>query len=114
MNILPEVWLDLERRVKAVKAAMVHLEQGLIEQVLDLKYPTEETYLLMGMLEKIRDITLPDCHMQSEWTGGDPDDPGNHTKREPNCCPMPRRRFTKEEMEASGLVCHGPCDWSEV
>ena len=112
-NVLPTVWLELEKQARKTKRELLLLEQMLFEQAISMGPEDPDSGLFIQMAEKIREITPPDFHMQSEWTGGNSDDPKNHTMREPNCCPNPRRRFTKEELEAANLTCHGPCDWTE-
>lgn len=52
-------------------------------------------------------------HPQSEWLGGNSDDPENHKLKEPNIAPLPRRRFTDAEVAEAGLVCIGPCQWRQ-
>jgi hypothetical protein len=75
-----------------------------------------ETELLAKLNRDIHDLRqqaslLLDCHPQSEWMGGDSDNPANHRLREPNCCPAPRRHFTAEEVAEAKLHCEGPCQW---
>ena len=69
---------------------------------------------LNGQIHELRQQAsmLMDCHPQSEWMGGDSDNPKNHKLREPNSCPAPRRYFTDAEIEEAKMVCHGPCDWT--
>ena len=68
---------------------------------------SETLHNLNGQIHELRGKAslLLDCHPQSEWTGGNSDDPKNHRLREPNCCPAPRRYFTAK------LKCIGPVQW---
>lgn len=79
---------------------------------------TPESTLLLKFNEQIHNLRgeagmLMDTHPQSEWLGGDSNNPNNHTLREPNCCQLPVRRFTKEEIAEANLECLGPAQWRE-
>lgn len=121
MNIPLTTWKRLDKLKRKLLAGAKEAEQEAfmiwMEAAKGDKPETAETALLLAIAEKFNEVyelacLLPDVTPQSEWTGGNSDDPRNHKLREPNCCPLPRRKFTADECAAAGLVCHGPCDWS--
>ena len=121
MNISLKDWKELERIVANLKQSLAQADNRIFSILRDYHsnelLPEEQLILkLAGQVHNLRDQAslLMDCHPQSEWLGGDSDNPDNHTLREPNCCPMPRRHFTKEEIAEAKLVCEGPCHWMEV
>ncbi len=82
------------------------------------RFPTGsiEFITLFKLSNEIHEIrqAAPTTYMyqpQSEWMGGNSDDPKNHKLREPNICPLPHRKFTPEEIEEAGAVCLGPVQW---
>ncbi len=123
MNISLADWKELDRiRSELIKAVEVASSQAFDVwkrlHPIGAGQPTPESELVFGFSQKIHEMRnevgmLMDTHPQSEWLGGDSDNPQNHTLREPNCCPMPRRRFTQEEIDEANLECLGPCQWRD-
>jgi hypothetical protein len=126
MNLTIKDWRKLEAEAKAARDAINTLVDHLREMAMDKMDASEKATHsgiarlngndtsngLMEMAAKIQDsFWLPDFHLQSEWLGGDSDNPNNHTLREPNCCPAPQKRFSREEIQAAGEECLGPCQW---
>lgn len=79
------------------------------------KGPVEQELLLplIEICDQALEI-LPEAssyYPQSEWMGGDSDDPKNHKLREPNAVPAPRRYFTDAELKEAGAECLGPVQW---
>ena len=120
MRITLTEWKQLEQIIGSVRSVIEKANGDTF--ALLMKYhsgrqpETPESELLWRINQALHELrasvyVLPDVHPQSEWLGGDSEDPNNHTLREPNCCPMPRRRFTKEEIAEAKLECLGPCQW---
>ncbi len=112
MNITIKDWKELDRIRKTVQKAIEIADSQSFE--IFCKYrvgnsSTPENKLLLEINEKYHELRelagfLHDTHLQSEWLVGNFDNPKNHTLREPNCCPMPRKRFSAEEIEAANLI----------
>ena len=118
MKINLKQWKETERAVQALRQAIAHAEDVVMQQVMASERGSDEEKLLMRIMKDVHEVreqaslgTLMQLHPQSEWMGGDSDNPSNHKLREPNCCPMPRRYFTAEEVEEAGAVCFGPVHW---
>ena len=122
MNISLKDWKELDRiRRTLISAIEVAGSQSF---AVFCKYhetgasETPESSLIFKFNQQLHDLRertwwLIDTHPQSEWTGGDSDNTNNHKLREPNCCPLPRRKFTQEEVDEANLECLGPCQWRE-
>lgn len=118
MQISLKDWKHLDTVVHDVKEAIKHAEYEVFEVAMrNIPLGVPEKEVMSKLLRDMQDICqqaslLMDCHPQSEWVGGDSDNPKNHRLKEPNCCPAPRRQFTPEEVEEADLVCLGPCQWA--
>lgn len=122
MNISLKDWKELDRiRKLVIKTIEIAESQSF---AVFCKYretgasETPESSLIFKFNQQLHELREPawllmDTHPQSEWMGGDSDNPKNHKLREPNCCPLPRRRFTQEEVDEANLECLGPCQWRE-
>ena len=115
MQISLKDWMVMEGAVKRIKEAL-DAEWRTVFALLPAGNNTPEAQMIMklvGQIDLVREQAgfLMDCHSQSEWTGGNSDDPKNHKLREPNCCPLPHRKFTAEEVAEANMVCDGPCQW---
>ena len=121
MKISLKDWLEMQRVVRAVQEA-IEVGSSQVFALLDHYHKPGEGFggpeveTVMKLHQQLMDMReqsgmLMDTHVQSRWLGGDSDDPRNHTLEEPNCCPMPRRHFTREEIAEAGMVCEGPCQW---
>lgn len=100
-----------------MRKAIEQADVDLFKLVREHDNDTAERNLLMQLWTEIHDVrqelrTTAELHPQSEWMGGNSDDPQNHKLREPNICPLPRRYFTPEEIAEAGAVCHGPVQWT--
>jgi hypothetical protein len=121
MKITLREWKEIEAALDAMRKAIEHAD-CLTTDVMFKHYDAgnKDSYNLLGELNKqVHDLRgqaslgmLMSVHPQSEWMGGDSDNPKNHKLREPNCCPAPRRYFTAEEMEEVGAENQGPCQWT--
>lgn len=122
MNISLKDWKELDR----IRRTLINAIEVADSQSFDIwqKYhvigsaETPASSLIFKFNTQIHEVRneagmLMDTHPQSEWTGGDSDNPKNHKLREPNCCPLPRRKFTQEEVDEANLECLGPCQWRE-
>lgn len=116
MNISLKQWKEVHDAVTALKRTLETTESVIF--TIASRFPTgsPEFNLLFRLSNEIHQVrqdapaAYPFCP-QSEWMGGDSDDPKNHKLREPNCCPLPHRKFTPEEIKEAGAVCHGPVQW---
>jgi hypothetical protein len=107
MKITLKQWLELEAKVKAIGTAVSDLEMYLLDMLWKHQNNATEAIFIKDFLERLDSIPfLPDCHPQSEWTGGDSSDPKNYKLREPHAAgTLGRRYFTNEEMaDARNLI----------
>lgn len=122
MQITLKQWKEIEALLKGVTRAVEHADCAIFAMYGEYHtagHPLRETpeqRMLLDIWERVHElrtaIVFHDVHPQSEWMGGNSDNPKNHKLREPNCVPAPRRRFTDTEIEEAGAVCHGPVQWS--
>lgn len=116
MKVSLKQWKEVEAIVSDLKKRM-HAASAKILLIADqFKFPEPEFQTLHAIAWDIQraEEQVPasaQLHPQSEWVGGNSDDPKNHKLREPNICPMPRRHFTPEEIAEARAVCNGPCQW---
>jgi len=119
MKITLKQWKDLERKVAALSRAMRECETEFLCLAIDHK--RQENSEEMEFLAEWANVltaaaeTIPSpssFHPQSEWVGGDSDNPQNHRLKEPHATgKYLKRYFTPEEIREAGGVCHGPCQW---
>ena len=124
MKITLKDWVKMDEIVRNLKHAIEVADSQSFDLLKNYhkageSLDTPEVLMIMKLNNQLHNLRqeagfLLDCHPQSEWMGGDSDDPKNHKLREPNCCPAPRRHFTQEEMVEAGMVCHGPCQWRKT
>lgn len=117
MKISLKQWTQIESVFQGLRKAIEHADCELFRLANQHELNSPEGQLVIKLWTEIHDIrqemrTTAELHPQSEWTGGPSDDPRNHKLREPNICPLPRRKFTPEEIAEAGAVCHGPVQWS--
>lgn len=116
MNITLKEWREVETTFAGIKKAIEIGSCRLWEIASKYKLDTPEGKLLVKLWTELQDLrqefrTTAELHPQSEWMGGPSDDPKNHKLREPNICPLPRRKFTEAEIAEAGAVCLGPVQW---
>jgi hypothetical protein len=114
-NITLAQWKEIEA---AYRSAWVELNKctKLMTRLASEHFNDAKTVdLIMKMRDDIDEaafhVSPQSVHPQSEWTGGDSDDPKNHTLREPNIVGLGAGHFPKEQLEEAGAKNHGPCDW---
>lgn len=117
MKISLKDWKQVEAAFRDVRKAVETADAVVFTAAAKYKFETPEGALLKKLWEELHELrqtlrTTAELHPQSEWLGGDSDNPQNHVLREPNICPLPRRRFTPEEITEAGAVCHGPVQWT--
>lgn len=117
MKISLKQWKQIETVFVNLRKAIEHADCEMFRLAKEHPLESPEGELLIRLWTEIHDIRQEmrasyDLHPQSEWMGGCSDDPQNHKLREPNICPLPRRKFTTEEIREAGAVCHGPAQWS--
>lgn len=117
MRISLKQWKAIEQAIGDARKALTLADTALLDVYMEYPEGSPERGVLQVMLDRMHPVQqalacVPDCHVQSEWTGGTSDDPKNHRLREPNICPSPRRKFTPNEIKEAGAVCHGPCLWT--
>lgn len=109
-------WKEIEASYREASQAIGKSEKLLRGLVFMHRGDENTVELLKKMLDNLDDasfnISPYQVHPQSEWTGGDPDDPKNHTIREPNIIGLGAGRFPPEQIEEANATCHGPCDWT--
>ena len=111
MKITLAEWLKIEASLKVAQAAL----EAATDVLLDVsKKETIPAHILERVMETQMEIggLAYLVHPQSEWRGGDSNDPSNHTLREPHIVGLTRRYFTQEEIEQAKMVCVGPCQWT--
>lgn len=118
MKITLKEWKEIERAMKLAATAIAAAENTVcdIAWAHRKKRNIPEYDLLNKLMVEIHEArdAMPNTapvHPQSEWMGGDSNDSNNHKLREPNICPLPRRKFSPEEIEEAGAVCLGPVQW---
>lgn len=118
MKITLAQWKKIEAIVAKVKKDLHAASVEILQIAKDGGYKIGEPeytmiYGFSWECEEAADALTPTAslHPQSEWMGGDSDDPKNHKLREPTICPLPHRKFTPEEIAEAGAVCHGPVQW---
>lgn len=117
MEIRLKTWKTIERAVAQLTRSVHDFEIAILELTKLHPIGSKEGEVLVELMRQATMMreAAPSAHMyhpQSEWLGGNSDDPGNHALREPNICPLPRRRFTPDEIAEAGAVCHGPVQWT--
>jgi hypothetical protein len=99
MKITLDEWLLMERRAFTAAEAKKRLDNLALE--LSLKYNAagdkEEAMLLLKIADR-DDVWMGGFSVQSEWTGGPSDEPGNTTFREPHFVSH-GHRFPPEQVD---------------
>ena len=121
MKISLAEWKKIEAAVAGMRSAAELAESAMADIVFKHQKAgnADEVNLLLSIELDMHEVRtksfqgrLGAIHPQSEWMGGDTDNPRNHKLREPDCCGYNGRYFTTEELAEAGAENHGPCHWT--
>lgn len=120
MQISLKDWKEIENSIIQLKKVLNDTHTTLLEKLDKQKGNKAEYELLSKMIGQLLEVeqemsygllNSSNLHPQSEWLGGNSDNPNNHALREPNAVPMPRRRFTAKEISEANAECLGAVHW---
>ncbi len=104
MKITLNQWLELEDEARRAKSHLEKISNAACRMFIQHHNDgnTREAELLRRINDRVdqasSELAASLFHVQSEWTGGDTDNPKNSTLREPNWVPI-SHSFPREQVE---------------